>query len=151
MKISILLIVCAFCCCSAAQESRSYKNVVDCRYGQSEKSFYLKDSELKYPERIRKVVLDLLKMDLMEKIDAIGFVFPEDLDDTEGEMYELQLKSYSESRFLKQASCLVKHYKEGDKVYFFEQDHNLDSYYIGYALMRDSNLIVIVVTGGLQI
>jgi hypothetical protein len=91
-----------------------------------------------------------MRLDLNSKIEAISLEFPKDWKESEGVSYEIRLSEYNHSLFSRQASCLVNYYKEGDRLFRFEQQPK-GSYSEGYALFRNKELIAIVITGGIQI
>ncbi len=137
---------------SAFSYAEKYQDVVLCSaYPKIIKSeYYLEDSEIKYPEQIRKVVPHLMRLDLVQKIDAIGMVLPKDWHDSEGKPYEVRLQAYNDTAYIHQANCINTLYKDGDKIYYFEQPET-GSYDKGYALFRKKKLIAIVVTEGIRI
>lgn len=142
-----------FSCISvSAEESIVYKDVVQCsHFPEIQKiEFYLKNSDIKNPEEMRRVIPALMRLDLNEKINAISLVLPKDWRESEGLPYEIQLSAYNESNYSRQASCLVKYFEVGDNLFRFEKKPT-GSYEEGYALFRNKKLILIVVTGAIAI
>ena len=137
---------------SATAFAEKFEGVVQClSYPKIVKTdYYLNDSEIKYPEQIRKIVPQLMRLDLIQRVDAISLVLPKDWRDSEGKPYEVRLQAYNETTFIQQANCLVSHYKEGDRIYYFEQPET-GSYDKGYALFRKKKLIAIIVTEGIRV
>jgi hypothetical protein len=140
------------CISVSAEENIAYKEVVQCsQFPEIQKiEYYLKNSDIKHPEEMRRVIPALMRLDLNEKINAISLVLPKDWRDSEGLPYEMQLSAYNESNYSLQASCLVKYFEVGDNLFRFEKEPT-GSYEEGYALFRNKKLIVIVITGGIAI
>lgn len=146
------LLILIICISASAEESVLYKDVVQCsQFPKTQKiEYYLKDSDLKYPDEMRKIIPTLMRLDLNEKINAISLVLPKDWKESKGLPYEMQLSAYNESSYARQASCLVNFFEVGDKLFRFEMQPK-GSYEEGYVLFRSQKLIAIVVTGGIQI
>nr|CAP48128.1 putative integron gene cassette protein [uncultured bacterium] len=145
----ITLLVSGF---SFADEEIKHMDVIRCQSYPDEMKivYYLSDKDIKYPEEMRQIIPALMRLDLTDKIEAISLVLPKDFHKSEGVPYEIRLSEYNESRFARQASCLVNIYKKGDRLYYFAQEPT-GSYDEGYVLFRNGKLIAVVVTKGLRI
>jgi hypothetical protein len=152
MERLFLIITILFSLSAFAEERSLHGNVIQCElYPKLQKiEFFLAETDIKHPEEMRRVIPALMRLDLNSKIEAISLEFPKDWKESEGVSYEIRLSEYNHSLFSRQASCLVNYYKEGDRLFRFEQQPK-GSYSEGYALFRNKELIAIVITGGIQI
>lgn len=140
------------CLSVSAEEYVLHENVVQCSlYPDIQMiTYYFSRTDIKHPEKMRRVIPALMRLDLSTKIEALSLALPEDWnDEDEGIPYEVRLSAYNRSFFSRQATCLVENYKSGDKLYRFEQPPE-DSHDEGYALFRNDSLIAIVITGGVK-
>jgi len=127
-------------------------NVIQClAYPKIVKvDYFLNDFELKYQESIRKIIPQLMQLDLDQRASAVSLALPKDWRDSEGKPYEVRLKAYNEATYIRQANCLNSSYKEGDKIYYFEQQATT-GYDKGYALFRKEKLIAIIIIESIKV
>lgn len=91
---------------------------------------------------IKKVVFELLEMDVVARREILDYELP---DDMAAEAHVEKLREINALPYVKQADCILSLYSEGDQVRAFTKENN-GVKEKGYFLFRADNAIGLVLT-----
>ena len=132
-------------------ESERHAEVVKCTGDESLEyvgRVYLNRDTFGKETNIDDLVNILLLLDLKARRESLSFDYPNDLSPE----YRLRLSDYFSSGHASfMAQCAVNNYREGDKIFEFDNTHISPSIQKGYVIVRGGTLVVRILTKAIYV